>query len=466
LRSASAITLVLVTAVAALLFPRAAAAAPSTRILGVSWAKDGPVGKITLRFDGPVNYRTLSSGSTITVDVWRARHTWWGALSPQHPYVRSILTAQITGDLARIRIYLKRPARYKTFVKSEPNQLTVLVIPPWMATTPLPASVAYEKIRVATGTGSTAAHVLRVDPRARGLEIRPVLAGNVVTGREPTSVIATRSDAIAAINGGFFADTGMPLGMVVINGELVSAPLPRRSVFAIGRNGEAVIRSFEFVGRLKTADGVTLWVSGVNRTPHAKGASVFTRHYGPLTPPLQMAAVVREDLVETITSGRIWIPADGYVLGVNASDAALITGHIRVGERLGLSLVVSPDLEVISALGAGPRLVKGGAEYIPFTWEWFSSRLLQTRAPRSAVGITASGKLVFVTVDGRSQANTGMTLHELAQLLVRLGAREAINLDGGGSSTMVVGGRIVNEPSGGGERLVASALIVLQRPAP
>lgn len=464
MRSTSIITVALVTAVAALLFPQAAAAAPVTHIRGISWGRDGVVGKITLRFDGPVNYRTLASDTSITVDVWRAQHTWWGSIPVSHSYVRSILTAQITRDLARVRIYLRRPARYKTVVKTSPDQLTVLVIPPWMATRRLPASVAYEKLRVATGTGSTAVHVLRVDPRSRGLEIRPVLAGNVVMGKESTSVIATRSDAVAAINGGFFGGTGMPLGMVMIDGELVSAPLPRRSVFAIGRDGTAVIRTFEFAGRLRTPDRTMLWISGINRVPHAGGGAVFTQHYGPLTPPLQMAAVVREDVVETITAGRILIPPDGYVLGVNAADAALITNHIRVGERLDLSLVVSPDLEVISALGAGPRLVKAGREYIPFTWEWFSSTLLHKRAPRTAVGITRSGKLIFVTVDGRSRANTGMTLHELAQLLVRLGAREALNLDGGGSATMVVGGRIVNDPSDGEERLVASALVVLQKP--
>lgn len=467
MRTASALTISLIVTIGALLFPRAAAAAPAhaaTRILGVSWSTDGPIGKITLRFDGPVNFRTMSSGSSITVDVWRARHTWWGTRTPQHTYVRSVLTAQITRDLARVRIYLKRPARYKTFVSADARQLTVLVIPPWMATTPLPASVAYEKSRVATDAGSTAVHVLRVDPRARGLEIRPVLAGNAVTGKEVTSTIATRSDAVAAINGGFFADTGRPLGMVVINGELVSAPLPRRSVFVIGRDGNARIQAFEFAGRLKTARGATLWISGVNRPPHTQGAAVFTRYYGPLTPPVRMAAVVRDNVVEAITAGRILIPADGYVLGVNAGDAALITDHIRVGDRLSLSLIVSPDLEVISALGAGPRLVKGGRVEIPFSWEWFSSSLLRSRAPRTAVGITRTGKLVLVTVDGRSRANTGMTLHELARLMIRLGAVEALNLDGGGSSTMVVGGRIVNEPSDGGERPVASAIIVLHRP--
>lgn len=467
MRTIYSITVALLSAIAALLPPQIADAAASpapARVSGITWSTEGPVGKITLRFDRPVNSRVLSSSSSITIDVWRARHTWWGRRTPRHTYVRSVLTAQMTRDVARVRIYLKRPARYKTFTNTDRHQLTVLVIPPWMATTRLPASVAYEKTRVATATGSTAVHVLRVDPRARGLEIRPVLAGDAVTGKEPTSLIATRLEAVAAINGGFFADTGRPLGMVVIDGELVSAPLPRRSVFAIDRDGTPHIRAFDFVGRLQTARGAALWVSGVNRPPHAQGAAVFTRHYGPLTPPMRVAAVVRDDVVEAVTSGRILIPADGYVVGVNAGDAGLIADNIRAGDRISLSLNVSPDLEVISALGAGPRLVKGGRADIPFSWEWFSSSLLQRRAPRTAVGITRAGKLVLVTVDGRSRTNTGMTLHELAGLMVRLGAVDAINLDGGGSSTMVVGGRIVNDPSDGGERPVASALIVLHRP--
>jgi exopolysaccharide biosynthesis protein len=128
-----------------------------------------------------------------------------------------------------------------------------------------------------------------------------------------------------------------------------------------------------------------------------------------------------------------------------------------------MKLNFTQDLEVISALGGGPRLVKDGAEFIPFDWEWFSDRLFQNRAPRTAIGITETGKLLFVTVDGRSKQNSGMTLRELAQLMVKLGAHEAMNLDGGGSATMVVGGRIMNDPSDGQERPVTSALIVLHR---
>ncbi|HEY6707324.1 MAG TPA: phosphodiester glycosidase family protein [Actinomycetota bacterium] len=89
------------------------------------------------------------------------------------------------------------------------------------------------------------------------------------------------------------------------------------------------------------------------------------------------------------------------------------------------------------------------------------------RNPRTAVGATADGRLLIVTVDGRQPGHSvGMSLRELAELFVRLGARSAINLDGGGSTTMVLDGTIVNRFSDAQERRVPTALLVLGEPAP
>ncbi|MDQ7843887.1 MAG: phosphodiester glycosidase family protein [Armatimonadota bacterium] len=436
--------------------------AAQTMIGGVEWTTEGPIGKLLIRLDGPVNFRAYAERHSIVLDLWEAGNARWHTEAVDHEYVRRLRIRQYMPGLARIYLDLKKPARYKTFIKYHPQAVAVLVIPPWMATTPLPPSVAYEKMRVATGRGSTAVHVLRVDPRASDVEIRPVIAGDVGAGMETTSVVATRYDAVAGINGGFFSGTGAPLGMVVIDGELVSAPLPRRSVFAITRDGEPFIRAFEFQGRVQTAGNVVLWVSAVNRPPHAGAVAVYTPRYGPLTPALPTAAVVREGIVQRFASGRIMIPDRGYVLAVNQNDAALLTRHLTIGERVTVRFTLWPEADLVSALGGGPRLVKDGRVFVPFFWEWFPFRLFAQRAPRTAVGITAQGKLIFVTVDGRSRRNTGMTLDELARLMVSLGAREAMNLDGGGSATMVVGGRTVNEPSDGAERPVGSALLILR----
>ncbi|HXF82013.1 MAG TPA: phosphodiester glycosidase family protein [bacterium] len=436
--------------------------ASHARLLDVQWSAEGALGKLLIRLDGPVNHRAFGNRSRIVLDMWRASNARWETIAVDHPYVRRLRIRQYTPGLARVYIDLKRPARYKTFVKYEPHAIAVVVIPPWMVATKLPPSVAYEKLRVRTGAGSTAVHVLRVDPHSPDIAIRPVIPGDVGAGTETTSVVATRYDAIAAINGGYFAGTGAPLGMVVIDGELVSAPLPRRSVFGISREGEPFINSFQFQGRIHTPRNVALWVSAVNRPPHAGAVAVYTPRYGPLTPHLQIAALVRDGIVQSFVSGRIMIPDRGYVLAVNQGDAELLTRHLAVGDRVTVRFDFWPDMEVISALGGGPRLVKDGQPFIPFVWEWLPIRIFASRAPRTAVGITAHGKLIFVTVDGRSRRNTGMTLAELARLMVDLGAREAMNLDGGGSATMVVGGRTVNEPSDGAERPVGSALLILR----
>ena len=428
----------------------------------VQWIDEGQTGKIVIRLDAAVNYRAVSTREYILIDVWRAREAQWRTTAVHHHYVRRLRVRQYTPQLARVYIDLKRPARYKTFVRTDPHQITVMVIPPWMATVKLPPSIAYEKFRVPSGNGSSAVHVLRVNPNSRSIQIRPVLAGDVDLGKETTSVIATRYDALAGINGGFFGGSGSPLGMIVIDGKLISAPLPKRTVFAISRSGQPVIAAFEFNGRVVTEDRTALWVSAVNRPPHAGGVAVYTPEYGPLSPDLGVAALVRNDVVQAFFNGRTLIPEDGYVLTANRADAALLTGHLTLGGRVTLRMQVSPDLEVLSALGGGPRLVKNGQAQVPFAWEWFTLRFHDTRAPRTAIGITAAGKLLFVTVDGRSGRNTGMTLRELAALMVQLGAMEAMNLDGGGSATMVVGGRIVNEPSDGRERPIGSALLVLR----
>jgi len=428
----------------------------------VQWFDEGKIGRVVITLDAPANFRAASTRDYILIDVWQAREAAWRTMAVHHPYVRRLRVRQYTPHLARVYIDLKRAARYKTFVRTDAHQITVLVIPPWMATVKLPPSLAYEKFRVPTGRGTTAVHVLRVDPSVPTIQIRPVLAGDVDLGKETTSVIATRYDALAGVNGGFFAGSGSPLGMIVIDGKLISAPLPKRTVFAISRTGQPVIAAFEFHGRVVTFDRKELWVSAVNHPPQAGGVAVYTPEYGPLTPDLGVAALVRNDVVEAFFNGRVLIPNGGYVLTANRAEAALLTGALTLGQPITLRLQISPDLAVLNALGGGPRLVKDGQPSVPFAWEWFTLRFHDTRAPRTAVGISRTGKLIFVTVDGRSTRNTGMTLRELSLLMVQVGAVEAMNLDGGGSATMVVGGRIVNEPSDGRERPIGSALLVLR----
>ena len=137
--------------------------------------------------------------------------------------------------------------------------------------------------------------------------------------------------------------------------------------------------------------------------------------------------------------------------------------RLSVGERLELTWsTVGPG--VLDLVGGRPRLVRDG-RIAPVCRAVESA--FCGRNPRTAIGVTASGELLLVVVDGRSDRSVGATMPELAALMLELGAVDAMNLDGGGSSTMVVGGRIVNEPSWhDGERRVTNSLLILPGPDP
>ncbi|MBM3271177.1 MAG: phosphodiester glycosidase family protein [Candidatus Sericytochromatia bacterium] len=116
------------------------------------------------------------------------------------------------------------------------------------------------------------------------------------------------------------------------------------------------------------------------------------------------------------------------------------------------------ERSVLSAIGGGPTLLSNGKISLA-GWP----RNMGGRAPRTAAGLTWDGKVVLLTIDGRRTGSVGATIREEARYMAALGCREAINLDGGGSATMVVRGRVVNNPSDGQERAVSNALLVFPK---
>jgi hypothetical protein len=117
--------------------------------------------------------------------------------------------------------------------------------------------------------------------------------------------------------------------------------------------------------------------------------------------------------------------------------------------------------QVDNVIGGGPILVRNGAVAVDAKEEGFPPDFSDRKHPRTAIGRTAAGDLWLVAVDGRQETGDGMSLGELAQTMLDLGCSEAMNLDGGGSTTMNVLGVTVNRPSDGGERAIADGVLVL-----
>ncbi|MEZ5963522.1 MAG: phosphodiester glycosidase family protein [Planctomycetota bacterium] len=205
-------------------------------------------------------------------------------------------------------------------------------------------------------------------------------------GRSLTSELAAATRAAAAVNGGFFAEDGSPVGLVASGGRLLHGPDERRRATVAVRGDDVV---------LLDAGDVERALSATQTTPD----------------------------------------------GAETSEAAA---------------------SIDDALAAGPWLLRAGASVAPQT---------SPRHPRTAIGSNGRAT-ICVTLDGRNEAAGGVTLDELAQVMAALGCSEALNLDGGGSTTMWVQslGGVVNCPCDNktfdaeGERKVGNALVVLAQP--
>ena len=335
--------------------------------------------------------------------------------------------------------------------------------------------------------GPIAVYLLRLD--LDKVAIESALSNDEVVDAERVDGIARRRQAIAAVNAGFFnVKNGEPAGLLKVAGELVSDTAAFRGIVAIKASAgarpqlefdQAIARmSLDFRGGgrdyLVRIDGVDttrergklmLYTPSYHRdTDTAANGIEWVLSGSPLT-----VTEIRRDL------GKTPIPRNGAVLsygGLEPPDglAALARGTrvslpIAWTTRLGLS---SKFLDQAQHVINGAGLLKHKGKPIT-TWREAENLNPQTfidmRHPRTVIGVDRRGAIWLVVVDGRQpNYSIGMTLPDLVRLADRLDLQDALNLDGGGSSTMVINGQIVNKPSdAAGPRAVSDAIVVRAR---
>lgn len=338
-------------------------------------------------------------------------------------------------------------------------------------------------------TGPWLINLLRVD--LSKVDIQVVHALDEAVGLETTSSMAMRYGAIAAINGGYFRTTGTyrgdSMGVLQLDSKLLSEPVDGRAAFGLIKRGnqtEIVFGHLRFNAMIKTSSGGELAVSGINRPRSADELIIYTPefHRTTLTAPDGVEAIVRRGRTVDINDNRgsNAIPADGYVISAVGKAREWALKNLKRGARVELSASLVP-VEAAQAglwkracciVGGGPQLIKGGRVEISAGAEKIGEKFVTDRHPRTAIARLKTGKLLLITVDGRqSGVSVGMSLVELSQLLLEFETVEAINLDGGGSTAMVIKDKLVNKPSdAAGERPVSDAILImpktLKRPQP
>lgn len=324
-------------------------------------------------------------------------------------------------------------------------------------------------------------NLLRLDLTKVRLDV--VHAMDAAIGLEKTSSIAARHGAFAAINAGFFRlDTsifaGDASGILQIDGKLLSESYADRIALGI-INGKD--RTEVSIGNLKSeisfVRGVdeTFAVSGINRERKKDEIVLFTPefHRTTLTDSSGFELIVKGRLVEEIrkNTGSSIIPSNGFVISVSNEKYSKLSQKkniIRLRKSIeplekSQSVFFSQAEDIV---GGVPQLIKNGRIKITWEAEKSSKSFVETKHPRTAVAKLKDGKFLMVTIDGRSESSGGISLENLAKFLLELGATDAMNLDGGGSTTMFVDGKVVNKPSDKeGERRVSDAILVFPRAA-
>jgi hypothetical protein len=323
---------------------------------------------------------------------------------------------------------------------------------------------------------------LEADLSLAHLSLDALLGHEGLTSPEHLTQITQRRNAIAGVNGDFFyiRTTNAPLGVHLQSGELVKSPAPGRDLSAgfaegvhplfIGRvafRGSMSLQDGRFQQELTgwnipapPADGIALYTPRWGETAQGTGSADLAGATGLVHILVDHEGTVLEALREHAGPG---IPENGAVLLGRGEGANWLLAHAQPGASLRIQFDLTPP-HLQAAIGGGPLLLKEG-QVMPDPGGDIH--------PRTAIGIDRDrSRAWLVVVDGRSPLSRGMTLHELALLLRELGAHHALNLDGGGSSTLVARtpglshASLKNVPSDGGERLVPNGLGIFSSSTP
>ncbi|NGN63108.1 phosphodiester glycosidase family protein [Streptomyces sp. A7024] len=366
------------------------------------------------------------------------------------------------------------------------------------AAAPVAPGVDYRSFTFPASHGSVTGHLVTVDLADSHVRTDLLYPG-AVGARSPVSGMANARGAVAAVNGDFFnidesqhpgvEATGAPVGPAIAAARHLKAAVPNsqrfgpalppgdttEDVIGVGVDRTARLDRLKLRGAALTPDG-TLPLAGLNQYALAEGGiGAFTAKWGSTS---RVRATCGSDARRgdpcstdthevTVRRGRVVATADTPGRGPIAADTTVLVGREAGAQQLrklslGEPVAVSHHLEAVSrvpyAFAVGGYPIRRGGAPLPG---------LDTvaAAARTSAGIGDSGhRLYLLALDGNAETSAGLTIAELADLMGELGATDAVNLDGGGSSTLAVRDpgaasvTVKNRPPGSFERPVPNGI--------
>lgn len=363
----------------------------------------------------------------------------------------------------------------------------------------LAPGVAYRYQDAVTARGTQKIHTVAFQLSEGNVGMRLGMEGGTVKGKDTVLNMAKQADSqgrvLAAVNGDFFnMDAGVPYGFLIQDGEMYNSPSTKNTalngyssaVFFVDKDGKPHIENRPDFRASFTVGEQTTDIQHINRLRAAGDAEstadalvLYTDRYAASTGTeggLEVRLEVADDTVRGGTSmtGKVLSvstsgdsPLKPGVVVLSATDKAKAPLEpLKEGDTVTLDFTFPDERwnEAQLCIGGAQILVRDGKLTVP------SSSLYNNAHPRTAVGIKEDGTVVWLTLDGRQKGvSEGLTGTELAQLMLEMGCTSVLNLDGGGSTTMVAklpgeGLSLRNIPSDNKRaRKVANCLLLISR---
>ncbi|QNP29157.1 phosphodiester glycosidase family protein [Cylindrospermopsis curvispora] len=380
------------------------------------------------------------------------------ATSSPNPLIRKIQMTNRVKNTQQTNIHLSLPLALSPRVTtlSNPNRLVIDARQDAL----VPRDITWSKgLRwqqgfINLGKDSFPVVWLEINRKTSGLNLQPILPNpQTQTGTAPLTLTAQRYSAMAAINGGYFnRNNQLPLGAVRQNDQWISGPILNRGAIAWNDQGEF------YFGRLSLNETLivnqdnkqtSLPVLFLNSGYVQNGIARYTFAWGPDYVPLTNNETILTVQNGQITKqsppkGAISIPQDGYLLilrGTAVSKASLLS----VGTKVNLESSTTPGEfnTYPHIIGAGPLLIQNQRIVVDAKAEKFSQAFIKERAVRSAICTTNTDNLILAAVNNRV-GGWGPTLEEHAQIMQKIGCTNALNLDGGSSTSLYLGGQLLD----------------------
>jgi hypothetical protein len=338
-------------------------------------------------------------------------------------------------------------------------------------------------------------NVLLFDLTDPAFDLRVGVRNGWLFGRTRTSQIAAEFDALAAINGDLFASDGIPQGLTLVDGQVMTAP-KHRATFAWTNDGRPFIGYFTdqwtWQAEVKSERGLRTPLTLLNTRCPDDQICLFTAaaHTVPARSGDVKVFVDTGGRVTKLVEGdAVKLAAGAQVLNGVGAGARWLRANARVGSKLAITTNTEPDLKGFrQGISGGPIILRDGAFVQDclcalrdcsetkqpsaklvcedFSTDWKLHHYLWVRMPRTGIGYDAQKRqLIVAVVDGyQAGYSRGIRQDDFAALLRSFGADTAMELDGGGSATMWLDGKVVNHPPDeSGERYVANALLFYYR---